>query len=158
MTRQYLPGSTIAGNLLMTGAVVNGPLNMNSIKIGGDLLLDGKATFKAVTLADADIGSNMRFDGSHLTGTLAMPAAHIGHLLALGRQARFDDAVSLPFAKVDGGMVLSQSQFATKFGFPPATLRNREQGRARPDTPTRVLLAVIAIHPESVEDVLRDLR
>jgi hypothetical protein len=107
-----LPGSSIAGNLLMTGAVVNGPLNMNSIKVGGDLLLDGKATFKTLTLADADIGSNMRFDGSHVTGTLAMPAAHIGHLLALGRQARFDDAVSLPFAKVDGGMVLSQSQFA----------------------------------------------
>jgi putative transcriptional regulator len=52
-------------------------------------------------------------------------------------------------------MGLSQSQFATKFGFPPATLRNWEQGRARPDAPTRVLLAVIARHPEAVEDVLR---
>ena len=55
-------------------------------------------------------------------------------------------------------MGLSQSQFATKFGFPPSTLRNWEQGRARPDAPTRVLLAVIAKHPESVEDVLKDLR
>jgi putative transcriptional regulator len=52
-------------------------------------------------------------------------------------------------------MGLSQSQFATKFGFPPATLRNWEQGRVRPDAPARVLLAVIARHPESVEDVLR---
>jgi putative transcriptional regulator len=52
-------------------------------------------------------------------------------------------------------MGLGQSQFATKFGFPPATLRNWEQGRARPDAPTRVLLAVIAKHPESVEDVLK---
>lgn len=52
-------------------------------------------------------------------------------------------------------MGLSQAQFATKFGFPPATLRNWEQGRSRPDAPTRVLLAVIAKHPESVEDVLR---
>ena len=52
-------------------------------------------------------------------------------------------------------MGLSQAQFATKFGFPPATLRNWEQGRARPDAPTRVLLAVIARHPEAVEDVLR---
>ena len=52
-------------------------------------------------------------------------------------------------------MGLSQAQFATKFGFPPATLRNWEQGRARPDAPTRVLLAVIAEHPEAVEDVLR---
>ena len=52
-------------------------------------------------------------------------------------------------------MALSQAQFATKFGFPPATLRNWEQGRSRPDAPTRVLLAVIARHPEAVEDVLR---
>jgi putative transcriptional regulator len=52
-------------------------------------------------------------------------------------------------------MGLSQTQFATKFGFPPATLRNWEQGRVRPDAPARVLLAVIARHPESVEDVLK---
>jgi putative transcriptional regulator len=51
-------------------------------------------------------------------------------------------------------MGLSQTEFATKFGFPPATLRNWEQGRAIPDAPTRVLLAVIAKHPEAVEDVL----
>ena len=51
-------------------------------------------------------------------------------------------------------MGLSQTEFATKFGFPPATLRNWEQGRATPDAPTRVLLAVIAKHPEAVEDVL----
>ena len=54
-------------------------------------------------------------------------------------------------------MGLSQAQFAARFGFPPATLRNWEQGRARPDTPTRVLLAVIAKHPEAVEDVLQRL-
>ena len=52
------------------------------------------------------------------------------------------------------GMGLSQSQFAAKFGFPPSTLKNWEQGRARPDASTRVLLAVIAKHPEAVEDVL----
>ncbi|HUG81809.1 MAG TPA: type II toxin-antitoxin system MqsA family antitoxin [Bryobacterales bacterium] len=51
-------------------------------------------------------------------------------------------------------MGLSQAQFATKFGFPTAALRNWEQGRSRPDAPTRVLLAVIARHPEAVEEVL----
>ncbi|MEP6717175.1 MAG: helix-turn-helix domain-containing protein [Terriglobia bacterium] len=55
-------------------------------------------------------------------------------------------------------MGLSQTQFALKFGFSPATLRNWEQGRVRPDTPTRVLLAVIAKHPEIVEDVLKGAR
>ena len=57
--------------------------------------------------------------------------------------------------KVRTKMKLSQAQFATKFGIPPATLRNWEQGRSRPDAPTRVLLAVIAKHPEAVVDVLR---
>ncbi|MCC6393927.1 MAG: helix-turn-helix domain-containing protein [Bryobacterales bacterium] len=56
--------------------------------------------------------------------------------------------------EVRARMGLSQAQFATKFGFPPATLRNWEQGRARPDAPARVLLAVIAKHPQAVEDVL----
>jgi putative transcriptional regulator len=57
--------------------------------------------------------------------------------------------------QVRTNMGLSQAEFATKFGFPPATLRNWEQGRSRPDAPTRVLLAVIAKHPEAVEDVLQ---
>jgi putative transcriptional regulator len=50
---------------------------------------------------------------------------------------------------------LSQAEFAARFGFHPATLRNWEQGRTRPDGPARVLLAVIARHPEAVEDALR---
>jgi putative transcriptional regulator len=65
--------------------------------------------------------------------------------------------VNVPVVDVRGvrrRMGLSQAQFATKFGFPPATLRNWEQGRSHPDAPTRVLLAVIAKHPEAVEDVL----
>ena len=57
--------------------------------------------------------------------------------------------------KVRTHMRLSQAQFAAKVGFPPATLRNWEQGRSRPDAPTRVLVAVIAKHPEAVEDVLQ---
>ena len=50
---------------------------------------------------------------------------------------------------------LSQSQFAARFGFAPATVRNWEQGRTQPDGPARILLAVIAYHPEAVEDALR---
>ena len=49
---------------------------------------------------------------------------------------------------------LSQSAFAAKFGFRPATLKNWEQGRTRPDGPAKVLLAVIARHPDAVEDAL----
>jgi putative transcriptional regulator len=50
---------------------------------------------------------------------------------------------------------LSQARFAARFGFTAATVRNWEQGRTQPDGPARVLLAVIAHHPEAVEDALR---
>jgi putative transcriptional regulator len=53
---------------------------------------------------------------------------------------------------------LSQAEFAQKFGFPAATLRNWEQGRTRPDRPARVLLAVLARNPEVVENALRGAR
>lgn len=49
---------------------------------------------------------------------------------------------------------LSQLQFAARFGFTPATVRNWEQGRTHPEGPARVLLAVIAHHPDAVEDAL----
>lgn len=65
------------------------------------------------------------------------------------------DVPLIDVRKVRLKMGLSQTKFATKFGFPPATLRNWEQGRSHPDAPTRVLLAVIAKHPEAVEDVFR---
>jgi len=57
--------------------------------------------------------------------------------------------------KIRRKMGLSQAAFAAKFGFPPATLRNWEQGRTRPDGPARVLLAVIERYPDAVEDALR---
>jgi putative transcriptional regulator len=50
---------------------------------------------------------------------------------------------------------LSQAEFAGKFGFSAASVRNWEQGRRRPEGPARVLLAVIDRHPEAVEDALR---
>ncbi len=49
---------------------------------------------------------------------------------------------------------LSQAAFAEKFGFPLATIRNWEQGRREPELPAKILLAVIARHPQIVEQVL----
>jgi putative transcriptional regulator len=57
--------------------------------------------------------------------------------------------------RVRRNLKLSQNQFAAKFGFSPAVVRNWEQGRNRPDGAARVLLAVIDRHPEAVEDALR---
>ncbi len=50
---------------------------------------------------------------------------------------------------------LSQSKFAALMGISPATLRNWEQGRRRPPASARILLRVVAKHPEAVLDVVR---
>ena len=62
-------------------------------------------------------------------------------------------------AKVDvrairAGLGLSQTAFARRFGFSPATIREWEQGRRQPEAAARVLLLVIASKPEVVDEVL----
>jgi putative transcriptional regulator len=50
---------------------------------------------------------------------------------------------------------LSQGQFAALLGISVGTLRNWEQGRRTPEGPARVLLQVVAKHPNAVWDVVR---
>ena len=45
---------------------------------------------------------------------------------------------------------LSQAKFAALMGISVATLRNWEQGRRRPEGSAKVLLRVVARHPEGV--------
>ena len=52
-------------------------------------------------------------------------------------------------------MKLSQAQFAVRFGFSVATVRNWEQGRVLADGPARILLAVIEREPQAVVRALR---
>jgi putative transcriptional regulator len=58
--------------------------------------------------------------------------------------------------QVRNRLKLSQTQFAARFGFAPASVRNWEQGRTHPHGPARILLAVIAKHPEAVQDALHN--
>ncbi len=53
---------------------------------------------------------------------------------------------------------LSQPKFAALMGISPATLRNWEQGRRKPPGSARILLRVVARHPEAVLDVVRPAR
>lgn len=50
---------------------------------------------------------------------------------------------------------LSQSKFASLMGISVATLQNWEQGRRKPEGPSRVLLRVAAEHPEAILDITR---
>jgi putative transcriptional regulator len=49
---------------------------------------------------------------------------------------------------------LSQPKFAALMGISVATLRNWEQGRRQPEGSARVLLRVVARHPDAVLDVV----
>jgi putative transcriptional regulator len=50
---------------------------------------------------------------------------------------------------------LTQQKFAELLGISPATLRNWEQGRRKPEGAARVLLCVAAKYPEAVLDTVR---
>jgi putative transcriptional regulator len=52
---------------------------------------------------------------------------------------------------------LSQTRFAALMGISVGTLRNWEQGRRKPEGSARVLLHVVARHPEAVFDVVNQL-
>jgi putative transcriptional regulator len=53
---------------------------------------------------------------------------------------------------------LTQAAFASRFGFPLATLRDWEQGKSRPDTSARAYLIVISRNPAAVEQALQSDR
>lgn len=53
------------------------------------------------------------------------------------------------------GWPLSQEAFAARFGLSPATVRDWEQGRRRPDAAARVLLLTIASNPAAVDSALQ---
>jgi putative transcriptional regulator len=50
---------------------------------------------------------------------------------------------------------LSQGEFAALLGISVDTLQNWEQGRRSPAGPARILLQIVAKHPEAVWDVVR---
>jgi putative transcriptional regulator len=51
---------------------------------------------------------------------------------------------------------LTQEKFAKLLGISPATVRNWEQGRRKPEGAARVLLCVAARFPKSVLDTVRE--
>ena len=53
---------------------------------------------------------------------------------------------------------LSQAEFAALLGISVNTLQNWEQGRRSPAGPAKVLLRVVARHPEAVWDVVKPRR
>ena len=79
--------------------------------------------------------------------------------LAIARgEAKPARAYSFPspdVAAIRKSMGLSQDKFARRFGLSPATVRDWEHGRRRPDGPALSLLKVIQYAPETVERALQ---
>ncbi len=57
-------------------------------------------------------------------------------------------------AEVRARTGLSQPEFAARYGFSDATIKNWEQGRARPDTAARLALWLIANDPDAIDRAL----
>jgi putative transcriptional regulator len=53
---------------------------------------------------------------------------------------------------------LSQQEFARRYGFPVATVKNWEQKRRQPEGAARILLKVIERNPAAVDEALMDER
>ena len=53
---------------------------------------------------------------------------------------------------------LSQSEFAARFGFSTAAIRNWEQGLRDPEGPARTLLALIERNPKRIEREIKHLQ
>ena len=68
-----------------------------------------------------------------------------------GRSFRIDNPDVL---KIRRHLRLTQQQFAELLGISPATLRNWEQGRRKPEGAARVLLCVAAKYPRAVLDTV----
>ena len=50
---------------------------------------------------------------------------------------------------------ISQADFARRFGFSPAAVRDWEQGRRKPEASARVLLMLIADQPHLVDEAIK---
>lgn len=53
---------------------------------------------------------------------------------------------------------LSQSEFASRFGFSAAAIKNWEQGIRQPEGPARILLALIEQNPKLIEKEIKKLQ
>jgi putative transcriptional regulator len=105
---------------------------------------------KADTATEADIARHAREDRTRPPSDRAWR-----RMVEEGR------VTAVPPAKVDvrairEKMNLSQSEFAARFGFTAAAVRQWEQGRRYPHGPARVLLTIIDREPNAVRRALTE--
>lgn len=90
------------------------------------------------------------FEG--LTASLEQARAWAKDRSAVGMRVHVPEVVDAAAIRTRSG--LSQAAFAARIGVSPATLRNWEQKRRKPEGPARVLLALLAREPDVVARIL----
>jgi putative transcriptional regulator len=88
-----------------------------------------------------------------LDGLKEYAAYKRGEIKLRARQILILDDVDVKAVREQSG--LSQSQFASHYGFNPRTLQEWEQGRSQPDNALRAYLTVIARNPAAVQNALK---
>ena len=94
-----------------------------------------------------------RTAGSILRGLEEAVAYARGEAKDGGYRVTVPASIDVPAIRTKLGM--TQDEFAGRFGFSLNTLRHWEQGKRRPEGPTRAYLIVIDRAPKAVEKALR---
>jgi len=103
---------------------------------------------KANATTEADIARHAREDGTE------PPSEREWKRMEREGRIRFVPPRIVDVRAIREKMKLSQTEFAARFGFTPAAVRQWEQGRRQPQGPARVLLTVIAREPKAVRRAL----
>ncbi len=91
-----------------------------------------------------------------LFGSRLIQSAKEARAIARGEMApaRVIEPANIDVRAIRKRLNLSQDKFARRFRLSPATIRDWEQGRRRPDQIARTLLLVIEHDPEAVDRAL----
>jgi hypothetical protein len=95
----------------LIGSKVAGTLEMDSLHVDHDLLMQDKAEFSAIDLRNADVGGEIDLRDSTVTGILNMDSLQVGSNVYLGNGAEFDEPIGFIFGKVGGNVELAGGLF-----------------------------------------------
>jgi putative transcriptional regulator len=104
---------------------------------------------KVDATTEADITRHAREDGTKT------PSDHVWQKMVREGRVTFVPPAIVDVRAIREKLNLSQSEFAARFGFTAAAVRQWEQGRRQPHGPARVLLTIIAHEPGAVSRALR---
>jgi putative transcriptional regulator len=98
----------------------------------------------------------MSHAGKRILGSIRQARAYARGEVSDGFVAHLPKEVDV--RKIRRKLQLSQAQFARRFGFSPAAVRDWEQHRRQPERAARVLLLVISRDPGVVDEALASVQ